>query len=276
MNIYSTNTYANFSKTIYCLNCNKQGHLYKKCKAPINSYGIVIYKKFIGSHMKYLMIQRKYSHSFTSLMKCKFYNTIDDNLIDFYKLAIIVKYLPKTERYIINNYSFEYMWNKMWTWESAETNSKFHEYLLKYNEVLPYLLILIKMIPAILDQPEWEFPKGKRNLNENDYECAVRECLEETTYTSDEYYTYPNLRLFQDKFIGTDGNIYCNNYYLAALKNYNKLIYYDCINLKQSTEIRKIGWFTLDEIEHKIRNVYPSRYNMIKHINHLIVSWTAC
>ena len=31
-----------------------------------------------------------------------------------------------------------------------------------------------------------------------------------------------------------------------------------------------------NEIEHKIRNVYPSRFNMIKHINHLVVCWTAC
>ena len=43
----------------------------------------------------------------------------------------------------------------------------------------------------------WEFPKGKKNFGETDIECAVRECYEETTLQSTDYYIYPNLKLFK-------------------------------------------------------------------------------
>ena len=31
-------------------------------------------------------------------------------------------------------------------------------------------------------EPEWEVPKGRRNLNESDIDCALREFTEETGY----------------------------------------------------------------------------------------------
>ena len=32
-------------------------------------------------------------------------------------------------------------------------------------------------------EPEWGFPKGRRNYQEKDYDCAVREWEEETGYS---------------------------------------------------------------------------------------------
>jgi ADP-ribose pyrophosphatase YjhB (NUDIX family) len=34
----------------------------------------------------------------------------------------------------------------------------------------------------VWSEPEWGFPKGRRNYQEKDYECAVREFCEETGY----------------------------------------------------------------------------------------------
>lgn len=265
-------------RNISCLNCNKKGHIYKNCRAPANSYGIIVFKKFWGSRMKYLMIQRKYSHSFVDILLGRFYNQSQKGKpIDFYKLARMVKYLPASERIIICKCSFKTLWNKMWTWNIAELNQKYHEYLARYNNSIDYIISLFDELVPVLQQPEWEFPKGKRALGESDYNCAIRECFEETTLKRENYYIYPNLRHFQDKFQGTDGNEYCNNYYLAELMEYDQdsqhLTYYNCTNFDQSSEIKKIGWFTIDEIEEKLICSFPSRLSMIKHVNNLVSCW---
>ena len=48
-----------FKKTgIYCANCGKAGHLYRNCRYPILSYGIILYK-VVNKNIKYLHIRRK-------------------------------------------------------------------------------------------------------------------------------------------------------------------------------------------------------------------------
>lgn len=34
---------------------------------------------------------------------------------------------------------------------------------------------MIREVGTVWDEPEWEFPKGRRKRDENDYECALRE-----------------------------------------------------------------------------------------------------
>ena len=217
------------------------------------------------------MIQRKHSYSFLDLLLAKY---IINDKINFVRLVNIIKYLPKTERYLVESYDFIYIWNKIWMYNMTELNSKFQFYKSKFEFLKNNLLgILFQYIEPVLDQPEWEFPKGKRIIGESDKDCAIRECEEETGYSMYDYHIYPNLRHFQDKFKGTDEVYYCNNFYLAHLINYSKLIYYNPTNFHQSTEIRKIGWFTFKEIENKLIGVHQSKYEMIKYVNHLINCW---
>ena len=268
--------FDSYNRSIFCLNCNGRGHVYKKCHAPLNSYGIIVFKKCRPSKMKYLMVQRKYSHSFVDILLGRYYDQLMN--IDFYKLSKMIKYLPVTERYIYRKYDFKFLWSKIWMWNIVDLNKKYHEYHQKFANAEPYIIKLFNEINPVLDQPEWEFPKGKRIMGESDRDCAIRECTEETTLTIDDYYIYPNLKPFIDKFTGTDGNEYCNNFLLAEILDsvdhpQNKLIYYDCTNFDQTTEIRKIAWFAIDDIEQKIKDIYPSRFKMISHINMLITCW---
>jgi 8-oxo-dGTP pyrophosphatase MutT (NUDIX family) len=46
--------------------------------------------------------------------------------------------------------------------------------------------IILNEIKEYWDTPEWGFPKGKKNRNENDRECAIREFREETNIESHE------------------------------------------------------------------------------------------
>ena len=51
--------YQNISKNnIYCTNCGKIDHLYKNCKNPIISYGIMLFK-YVNNTLYLLLVQRK-------------------------------------------------------------------------------------------------------------------------------------------------------------------------------------------------------------------------
>ena len=269
---------------IICLNCNKRGHTYKKCTNPINSYGIIIFKKCRCNTIKYLLIQRKHSHSLLELILCKY--LVDssgtslimgtgissegdgDVSVDIYKLITIVKHLPFNERQLIMMHDFDTIWEIIWRWKPIEHNDVYREYFyMVRKEYLQYLFS--SMIPIHKTQL-WEFPKGKKNLGETDFECATRECYEETTLTNNDYYIYPNLKLFQDKYKGTNCKLYCNNYYIGELINTHKLVYYKHDSVMQNTEIRKIGWFTYEKALEKID---ASHTDMIKHINTLLNLW---
>ena len=50
---------------IYCGNCGKYGHIYKKCNQPIMSLGIICFK-IIDEKIHYLLIKRKCSLNYVN------------------------------------------------------------------------------------------------------------------------------------------------------------------------------------------------------------------
>ena len=85
----------NGKNNLYCGNCGKFGHIYRRCTAPITSLGIICYKKesYLGNELiKYLMIQRRDTLGFVEFMRGK-YNL--DNVNYIYKLFEI---MTKNER----------------------------------------------------------------------------------------------------------------------------------------------------------------------------------
>ena len=49
-------------------------------------------------------------------------------------------------------------------------------------------------------ETEWEFPKGRRNFQEKDLDCALREFEEETGYSRDQIKVVENLYLVLKNF----------------------------------------------------------------------------
>ena len=45
-------------------------------------------------------------------------------------------------------------------------------------------------------EPEWGFPKGRRNTFEKDYDCAVREFCEESGFDKNKIYNLQNIRQY--------------------------------------------------------------------------------
>ena len=60
----------------YCNNCGNEGHLYRQCKLPVLSYGVLLFT----NDKKLLMIQRKDSISYIEFLRGK-YKLGDDTYI---------------------------------------------------------------------------------------------------------------------------------------------------------------------------------------------------
>jgi 8-oxo-dGTP pyrophosphatase MutT (NUDIX family) len=282
---------------LYCLNCNKRGHNYRNCRFPTNSYGCVIFKmdrtqstnlidiispKITSSENrvspKYLLIQRKYTPVYIELLRARYY---EKNMINLQYLELLIIDLPMTERYYINNHDFDYLWHALWRWvgtdEQMQTISEDYEFcksrfnLLKSGD----FKLLCDKHPPLMIEPDWEFPKGRRNESESDQQCAIRECYEETTLKiTEDYKIFMHVKPFQEKITGINQIRYCNSYYLSELTNPKKLIYYDPTQTEQNKEIRKIGWFTYEEACRIINPNHKYRLKMLTDINSLVLSFS--
>ena len=65
------------------------------------------------------------------------------------------------------------------------------------------------------ETPEWGFPKGRRNYQERDLTCAIREFEEETGYDRNKLCIISNLIPFEEIFTGSNYKSYKHKYFLA-------------------------------------------------------------
>ncbi len=259
-------------KEYYCANCGKHGHLYKNCLFPIISLGVVLYRKK-GNKLEYLMVQRKDTLGYVEFMRGK-YN--EENVEYLEKLFSI---MTKKERKKIVDNDFDELWNELWMDKTKKQyfneyeNSKKKFYNLKVgyfskNNRFIDLDELNTTIPIIYYTPEWGFPKGRRNLHESDLDCALREFEEETGIKKDSITLYNSETYYSETFHGTNNIKYKHNYYIASLKENEKVSFkIDVNNMHQVTEISKIEWFDYETALNVMRPYNLEKKDLLSQIN---------
>jgi hypothetical protein len=173
-------------KNNMCNNCGKQGHLFHQCKHPITSYGIILYKKS-EKGLQYLMIRRKDSFGYIDFIRGKYVQHNYEQLQNIFNEMSVLE----REKILLND--FETLWKMMWGETSINVQYKIEENMSqkKFDALRKGLPIgkngdlinldnLIKNSTSIWPETEWEFPKGRRNYQEKDLDCAIREFQEET------------------------------------------------------------------------------------------------
>ena len=256
-------------KTMYCSNCGKNGHLYKTCLLPIISLGIILVKK-PENKLMYLLIQRKDTLGFVEFLRGK-YNL--DN-IDYIKQLISI--MTEKERKNIVQYDFDKLWNCLWMNQNNKKYFNEYEiskkkfYILKqgyrYNNILIKLVELEQAIDILYLNPEWGFPKGRRNLYESDFDCAKREFEEETSIKSEDYKIL-NMDTYVETFFGSNNIKYKHIYYIATINNNKLKIGLDMNNENQISEISNIQWFTFEDAYNIIRPYNQEKKKIFKKIN---------
>ena len=168
---------------------------------------------------------------------------------------------------MVKNNDFDYLWNIVWCWNDKDlpiNKERYEDCKEKYQTFLHNYMHLLDTIPVIFFEPDWEFPKGRRVFGETDIDCAIREFQEETDIKLQ--IENINKYIFKEKFFGTNNNEYCNNYFISDYSlslSKDDSIYYDSRNKIKSSEIRKIGWFTVEQTIEKVKH-HPHKLSLIK------------
>lgn len=256
-------------KTMYCNNCGGRGHIFKTCKDPITSCGIILLRD-VFEPMKLpvdprtvsvLMVLRKDSMSYMEFIRGKY--EVSD--IDFVKRLISNMTIDEQKAIVTEN--FDTLWTKLWgqgrdthsmEYDTAKTNYE----SLNRNEI-------VSQVPSKYKEPEWGFPKGRRIKGESDVTCGIREFWEETNILGDAYEVIERLK-FTETFVGTNDVKYKHIYFIAVLKDSKLINLNQKLTSVQKREIGAVGWKTLKECKEIIRPHYPERKQMISEIERVI------
>lgn len=255
----------------YCNNCGNYGHLYKNCRHPILSYGIILYHKCKETNeIKIVMIERKDSLSYIEFLRGK-YSSIYN--LDYLKL--LFSRMSSTEIERICNKDFDTLWNDLWIHTETINYRIKKEYIKSKNSFnnikkgykIKDKLINFEYMSNLVENKytlnEWEIPKGRRNELETNKECAIREFKEETNINESYFNIINNMIPIIEEYQGINKVRYKHIYYIGeANEKYDLKI--DMKNKDQYTEIKDIKWLGEVEAYDKIRDYDVKKKKIIK------------
>jgi len=222
---------------------------------------------------KILMIMRKDSLCYIEFLRGKY---------DIYNLSYIQTLIDKcsiSEKQQLLEGDFNELWKSLWRLDEINVEQmRFkndylrgkHKYE-KLKEGFTYMntgefvsiQYFVEQSKTTYDTSEWEFPKGRRNANESDKECAAREFQEETGYIEDDYSLIMNMKPFSEEYVGENKVRYKHVYYVGRITN---LLTQVSVGEDQISEIRDIKWVTKEESLSHIRDYHHTRYQVIHKI----------
>ena len=261
------------SRTTYqfCNNCGKQGHLYNQCKKPIISSGIIAFRrKKNANQIEYLMICRKDSLGYIDFLRGKY------PLYNKEYILTLINEMTLQEKENLLNCDFSFLWQNLWgdfvglqyRGEEKSAKDKFAQIKrgIKVCDTESYNLeSLVEESNTTWNTPEWGFPKGRRNYQENDLTCGLREFEEETGYDKQSVSIIKNLLSFEETFVGSNLKSYKHIYFLGYMGTQDSVS-----ETFQKSEVSEMKWFTLDECKSHIRDYNVEKIDMINKINKLL------
>ncbi len=270
------NTILNYSKKMQ----NKYLFENEELDMLINIYEkIKNYNKEQLDHViKYVMICRKNSLSYVDFMRGKY--DIDDYE---YLHNTIYMMTEKEKKDLINN-KFEDLWVDLWSnsyninysQEYEESKSKFDKlkkgYMIQKNEIL-FNIDFKSIIDTSIQkykEPEWGFPKGRRNFNEKNIDCAKREFEEETGLKESDYHII-NISPLEELYLGSNHIRYKHIYYFGQIQSYVN-IEVDKTNVHQKIEIGDIQYMTFEDGYDKIRAYHIEKKNILQNIHIFLIN----
>ncbi len=251
---------------IICTNCGIEGHVYKMCTSPVTSYGVIAVRNlstYINSPifcsktdtitgtdtslpLEFLLICRKDSLSYVEFVRGKY------NITDEAYLGSLFKSMTLAEHVKLLTLSFDELWKSVWGETSKNHKTDYEQSEKKFNLLVPILASLLKKYSTKWTEPEWGFPKGRRNPYETDNACAIREFQEETGIYKDHIDIIQNIDPIEENFMGSNKIHYCHKYYIANC-DISGTVNIQADNPHMVREIGDIQWLTLDQALAKIR-----------------------
>jgi len=271
----------NIKKQVFCNNCGKLGHLFHNCRVPITSIGIIplrIVKKFnanlkqLENVIELLIIKRKDSLAFIDFMRGK-YIMEDKNYI-----LNLLNNMSISERQFLLENEFDTIWSYLWNYntnnlyrnEEKLSKIKFNKLKRGFISILESynLQDLIDLCDKKYIEPEWGFPKGRRNYHEKDIVCGLREFEEETGYKKSDIEIINNIVPYEEIFTGSNYKSYKHKYFVGIIDSN-----ISPINDFQIYEISEIKWVAIDDVYSYIRDYNYEKTNIINDLNKLLKTY---
>ena len=255
-----------------CNNCGKYGHSFNQCKMPIISFGLITirFNKNL-QQFEYLMIRRKDSFGFIDFIRGKYQPQ------NIRQVTQMICQMSLSEKQKILNEPFSHLWRQMWGHvinkniqcaEEAFAERKFSAIQKGYYYANNLITLndLIEEDTTTWKETEWEFPKGRREINERDLDCAVREFEEETGIAKKHIQVIENVLPFEEIFIGTNYKCYKNKYFLAIciadINDDDALL-----NNYQKCEVSMLQWKNYEKCMEDIRPYNIEKKKLLSNIH---------
>ena len=234
-------------------------------------------EKDIEDNLKFLLIRRRNSLSIVEFLRGKY------NINDIEYLYNTFSLMTNKERDDVKEYDFDYLWSNLWDINN-QTKTHLNEYeisKLKFYQLKKGLEVTVCNIPVKIslddiikntstnwNEPEWGFPKGRRNLKEKDLNCAVREFEEETSFKKKDY-TILDIEPLTEIFMGTNNIRYKHTYYVGqSISDIVPSV--NMNNINQRTEVGDIGWYNYKESKELIREYNIDKRNVLRNLYSII------
>jgi 8-oxo-dGTP pyrophosphatase MutT (NUDIX family) len=267
----------------YCNNCGKNGHSFHQCKYPITSIGVIVYRKGQQNNydkdkdndkdkddIKYLMISRKDSLGFVEFIRGKYqlYN-------ELFLRNIIDGMTNKEKKYILED-DFDTLLKRLWG-DNIQHNSEENISREKFNKLKEGIIIdnvlytlksLIEESKTSWETSEWGFPKGRRNYQEKELVCALREFQEETGYKKNVIRIIQNILPFEEIFTGSNFKSYKHIYYVGCMESFKEPSEHF-----QESEVSEMKWFSYNEALQVIRSYNIEKIDILKKVHNIITSY---
>jgi len=288
--------YATTHSLIQCSNCSVFGHSSKQCPHPITSYGVILFRindcswnqpeillrsekqafstlEGVQSRIEYFMIQRKDSIGFVEIMRGK-YKSSDTEYIRSQLAG-----MTEAERERLLTATFDDLWEGLWGPPRAGIHSYKNEKdhargkLEALRTGVPSLEQLIREAPPPQLTPEWGFPKGRKESNESEYACAMRELWEETNIREKDILPIRNIDPISETFFGSNQIHYCHKYYLAYVPpgvGEDDLETAARQNVHITREIGAIRWMSLSDAINSIRPENVEKKELLLRVSSLL------
>lgn len=224
------------------------------------------------------MVQRKDTLCYTEFVRGKY----DIKNISYIKK--LFSFMTLEEKQLLLNNDFETVWKQLWVnntnnlkKEHNISKGKYHKLKDGYNIKSQNVISRVDMQyfadnSSHIEEQEWEFPKGRRKLNETDVVCALREFEEETTINRRSIILSDLNKQYEEIFIGKNKMRYRNVFYLATLSKSSSTNtnLFDRNNYDQIKEIKDVQWMSYEDVSLKISKhvekleLFRRVYNQIK------------
>jgi 8-oxo-dGTP pyrophosphatase MutT (NUDIX family) len=264
-------------KNVFCNNCGKNGHVMHACKHPIISNGIIVFKDG-DEGASYLMIRRKDTLGFVEFIRGKY------PICNQIYVQRLIDEMTVDEKHRLRTQTFSELWKNVWgdylnsKYQNEEAVSCDRFNLLKSgiktnrNGNTYYTLeTLIANSRTKWTEPEWGFPKGRRNYQEKDIDCALREYSEETGYNANKLIVIQNIIPYEEIFMGSNMKTYKHKYFVAYLPLSSCSLHSEC-NF-QKTEVSKMSWFSYEQCIQHMRPYNLEKINILRNLNHALMEY---